>query len=108
MAMLGERPLVTMSVNGRHFHKRSGVSIHGKKGSAGLHDAYDAYISVRDKFGEEKISIDTTFPLYLELKEFLEYLSDGPKPRCNFQSAKEVTESILLLRENAGLQNYSS
>jgi predicted dehydrogenase len=102
-ALLGDRPAVIMSVSGRHCDKISGVSIHGKKGSAGLHNAYDDHITIRDSGGEEKIPIDTTFPLYLELKEFVEYLHDGPAPRCNLQSAKEVTQSILSLRRKAGL-----
>jgi predicted dehydrogenase len=106
-AMLGNKPTVVMSVSGRHCNKISGVSIHGNKGSAELHDAYDDHITVRDKDGEEQIPIDTTFPLYLELKEFIEYLHDGPKPRCNLHSAKEVTQAILNLRESAGLENQS-
>ena len=107
-ALTGNRPTILLSVSGRHCHKISRVSIHGRKGSAGLHDAYDDYITVRDTFGEEKLPIDTTFPLYLELKEFVEYLSDGPEPRCNLQSAKEVTEAILSLRESASLKNELS
>jgi predicted dehydrogenase len=98
-AMLGEDPLVNMSVSGRHFNKISGVSIHGKKGSAGLHHALDDHITIRDDGGEETIPIDVTFPLYLELEEFVEYLHGGPAPRCNLQSAKEITEVILNLRQ---------
>ncbi len=103
-AMLDDTPMVSMSVSGRHCNKISGVSIHGKKGSASLHDALDDHIIIRDDAGEEKIAIDTTFPLYLELKEFVEYLSNGPKPRCNLQSAKEVTEAILNLRKKGNLK----
>jgi len=99
-AMLGKRPLVAMSTSGRHCNKISGVSIHGKKGSAELHDALDDHITIRDNGGEEMIPIDTTFPLYLELKEFVEYLHGGPAPRCNLQSAKEITQAILKLRKH--------
>lgn len=105
IAMLGDKPTVVISVSGRHSNKISGVSIHGKKGSAELHNALDDHITIRDKAGEEKIAIDTTFPLYLELKEFIEYLNNGPKPRCNLQSAKEVTQAILNLRNKADLKN---
>jgi len=104
-AMLGDKPAVVLSVSGRHCNKISGVSIHGKKGSASLHDALDDHITVRNNQGEEKIAIDTTFPLYLELKEFIEYLDGGPRPRCNLQSAKEVTQAILHLRKKAGLKD---
>lgn len=104
-AMLGDKPTVVLSVSGRHCNKISGVSIHGKKGSASLHDALDDHITVRDNQGEEKIAIDTTFPLYLELKEFTEYLNNGTKPRCNLQSAKEVTQAIMNLRKKADLKD---
>jgi len=100
-AILGEKPAVIISVSGMHSHKISGVSIHGKKGSAELYNAYDDHLTIRNKKGEEKIPIDTTFPLYLELKEFVEYLQGGPKPRCNLSSAEEVTKAILGLKGKA-------
>jgi predicted dehydrogenase len=100
-AMLGEKPAVIMSVSGMHSHKISGVCIHGKKGSAELYNAYDDHLTIRNEEGEEKIPIDTTFPLYLELKEFAEYLQGGPKPRCNLSSAEEITKAILGLKGKA-------
>ncbi len=93
-----------MSVSGMHCNKISGVSIHGNKGTAGLHNALDDHIVVRSGIGEEKIPIDTTFPLYLELKEFIDYLDGGPVPRCNLENAKEVMQAILNLRKSAGLK----
>ena len=103
-AMLGDNPAVVISVNGRHCNKISGVSIHGNKGSAELYNAYDDHITIRNKEGEGKTPFNTTFPLYLELKEFVEYLHDGPAPRCNLQSTKEITQAILNLRKSAGLE----
>jgi predicted dehydrogenase len=100
-AVLGQDPVVSISVNARHTHKVSAVSIHGDKGSAVLHDCYDDHITVRDEHGEEKIGIDTTFPLYLELKEFVSYLQGGPRPRCDLQSVREVTRVLLDLRKKA-------
>jgi predicted dehydrogenase len=102
-ALLGAGPAVLLSVSGRHCQKVSGVTIHGSKGSAALRDAYDDHLTIRNGEGERKIPVDTTFPLYLELKEFVEYLHGGPRPRCNLQSAKEVTRAILNLRESANL-----
>lgn len=102
-AMLGHNPTVIMSVSGRHCNKISGVSIHGNMGSAELYNAYDDHLTIRNQKGEEQLRLDTTFPLYLELKEFVEYLDNGPRPRCDLQSAKEVTQAILHLRKNAGL-----
>lgn len=102
-AMMGYEPAVFMSVSGRHCDKVSGVSIHGSKGSAMLHDAYDTHIILTTDDGTEKLPIDTTFPLYLELKEFIDYLHGGPKPRCNLNDAREITEVLLNLREAAFL-----
>ncbi len=102
-AVIGGKPTVVLSVSGQHCDKISGVSIHGSLGSAALYNALDDHITVRTAAGEEKIAIDTTYPLYLELKEFTEYLTGGPKPRCNLQNAKEVTRAILKLRKKAGL-----
>ncbi len=106
-AMLGDDPAVVISVSGRHCHKRSGVSIHGSKGSAELHHAYDDHITLRNERGEGRVAIDTTFPLYLELREFVAYLRHGPEPRCNLQSAWEISRVLLELRKKAGLKDES-
>ena len=87
-ALLGNDPAVfCLGRNTRD--KISGVSIHGGKVPAELYNAYDDHITIRDSRGEEKIPIDTTSPLYLELKEFVEYLHDGPAPRCTLYSAEK-------------------
>jgi predicted dehydrogenase len=98
-ATLGDNPSVTMSVSGKDHNTFSSVKIRGKKGAAELNNAYDDHITIIDKNGEKKVPIDTTYPLYLELKEFVEFLHDGPRPQCNLQSAKEVTQVILALKK---------
>ena len=100
-AVLEQDLVAYILINAKHTHKTTRVSIHGDKGSATLHDSYDDHILVKDEQGEEKIGIDTTFPLYLELKEFVSYLRGGPRPRCNLKSAREVTCVLLALREKA-------
>ena len=100
-AILGQGPIANLLVNGRHAEKITSVSIHGEKGTALLHDAYDPFILVKDEIGQEKIPIDVTFPLYLELKEFVEYLGGGPQPRCGLKEAKEMTRIILKLKQKA-------
>ena len=100
-AVIGKSPAAYLLVNTRHPEKVSGVTVHGEKGSAVLHNATDDHITVRDESGEENIQIDTTFPLYLEVKEFIQYLQGGIKPRCTFQDAKEITRSLLNLRKKA-------
>lgn len=103
-AVLGDKPAIVLSVSGRHCNKISGVTIHGNRGAAMLHDGYDDHLVIRNESGERKMAIETTFPLYLELKEFVTYLDNGPAPRCNLIHAKEVTQAILNLRKKAGLQ----
>jgi predicted dehydrogenase len=107
-AILGDKPAVIMAVSGKHCDKVSGVSIHGEKGSAMLHDGYDACITIRTEEGTEKMPIDTTFPLYLELKEFVEYLDGGSRPRCNLFSAGEVTQALITLREAACIDAHKN
>jgi len=104
-AILGDIPAVVLSVSGAHCFKRSGVMISCEKGSAGLYNAYDDHIIVTDKEGSKEISIDQTFPLFLELKEFIEYLSGGHEPKCDLNASFELTSSILDLRKAAGLNN---
>ena len=57
-AIIGNKPAVILSVSGRHCDKVSGVSIHGDKGSAMLHDGYDTFITVTTEEGAEKVPID--------------------------------------------------
>ena len=102
--VMGERHVAYISVNGKHCSKRSGVSIHGSRGSAELLNAYDDHITIRtDAGGETRRSIDTTFPLFLELKEFVLYLENGPKPRCGLHDAGEIAHVIYKLKKAAGL-----
>lgn len=102
--VMGERQAAYISVNGKHCSKRSGVSIHGSRGSAELFNAYDDHITIRTDGGETRRSIDTTFPLFLELKEFVQYLDKGPKPRCGLKDAGEIARVICKLRKTAGFE----
>ncbi len=103
-AILGNDPGAILSVSGAHFRKQSGVAIHGESGSAGLIDAYDDHILIRDSDGDERVPIDTTFPLLLELKEFIGYIKGGQKPRCGLNEAWEVSRSLIRMREKAGIK----
>jgi len=103
-AILGKDPCATVSVSGAHFLKRSGVTIFGETGSAGLVDAYDSSILIRDKNGDEKVPIDTTYPLFLELREFIDYLKGGEPPKCGLNEAWEVSESLIRIRKEAGIE----
>jgi predicted dehydrogenase len=102
-AMLGSDPVVVMSVSGHHTSKISSVSIHGPKGTAELRDSLDDAILLRTADRSWSIPIDTEYPLYLELKEFLEYLDGGARPRCGLADAADVTRALLNLRQAADL-----
>jgi predicted dehydrogenase len=106
-AIIGRSPSANISINARHAEKLSGVSIFGSKGTLVLHDAYDDHITVRDENGEEKIMIDRTFPLFLELKEFIGYLNGAHRPSYGMDEAREVTKVLLALREKStAADNY--
>ncbi len=104
-AMLGNHPAAVLSVHGRHWNKQSGVSLLGTHGTAGLQDACADHIVLRDKQGERRLPIDTTFPLLLELKEFITHLQGGPTPRCGLSQAGVLTRRLLELRSAAGLSS---
>jgi predicted dehydrogenase len=102
-ALLGSDPLVTISVSGRHTSKVSSVSVHGSRGTAELKDSLDDAIAIRTPAGSRSIPIDTEYPLYRELREFVGYLDGGPRPRCDLTDAGEVTQALLGLRRAGGL-----
>jgi Predicted dehydrogenases and related proteins len=104
IASIGETPNVLISVSGRYCSRRSGASIIGSEGAAELYNAYDSHIAVWTGSGEQKVPVDASMPLYLELKEFAEYLSGGPKPRCGLEDAWEASQAILNLRKAAMLK----
>lgn len=102
-AILGDNPTVVMSIHGRHWNKQSSLSLLGTHGTAGLQDACADHIILRDNQGERRLPIDTTFPLLLELKEFITHLQGGPPPRCGLSQAGVLTRRLLDLRSAAGL-----
>lgn len=104
-AMLGSDPAVVLSVHGRHWNRQTSISLHGTHGTAGLLDACADHIVLRDKYGERQLPIDTTFPLLLELNEFITHLKGGPPPRCGLSQAGELTRRLLELRSAAGLSS---
>ncbi len=102
-ALLGSDPVVSMSVSGRHTSKVSSVSIHGPQGTAELRDSLDDALIIRTAAGPRSLAIDTEYPLYRELREFVQYLEGGPRPRCDLTDAAEVTRALLDLRHAAQL-----
>lgn len=103
-AVLGGPGLcVTLNTSARHPVRLSAASVHGSAGAAALPDASAPHILVSGAGGQQVVPVDTTLPLFLELKEFIEHLGGGPRPRCSLAEARQVTASILALRQAAGL-----
>ncbi|UXX80407.1 Gfo/Idh/MocA family oxidoreductase [Reichenbachiella carrageenanivorans] len=101
-AVLGKYPYSIFEVSNRYENKRREVRAHFEKGVVVLQDEKVKHIDIHygDDQSEqgtkevEKRSFDPTPPLRLEVKEFVEYLNGGPKPRSNFQEGLEVIEVI--------------
>ncbi len=102
LAVLEGKVRVTLSTCARHCMRQSAVSIHGSEGAAALANAYAPYVVIENSNGREEIPVDSTFPLFLELKEFIEHLQGGPAPRCSLAEAREMTVALLALRRAAG------
>jgi len=103
LAVMEDSVRVTLSTCARHCVKQSAASIHGSSGAAALPDAYSPHILIEDAAGVEEMPIDRTFPLLLELTEFVEHVRGGPPPRCNLAEARETTAALLAIRQAAGL-----
>ncbi len=103
-AIMGSSPAVLLNVSGSHSSKRSGVAIHGSRGTAELYNSLDDHITISGASGISRKQIDTAFPLYLELAEFLGYIRGGAKPKCDFMCARETTDIIVKLRRCAGIR----
>lgn len=101
--MEGAAVRVTLSTCARHCVRQSAVSMHGSQGSAALPNAYAPCVVIQHRDQREEMAVDPTFPLFLELKEFVEHIQGGPAPRCTLAEAREMTVALLALRQAAGL-----
>lgn len=100
-AAIGKGPVAVLSANGRHAKRKREVSITGTKGSAVLTSPYEDHVDILTEDGPSTLPIDTTFPLLLELKEFIAHLEGGKRPRCGLKNAEEVWRLLLTIREHA-------
>lgn len=98
---------VTLNASARHPVRLSVASVHGSAGAAALPDASAHHILLRGAGGQQVVPVDKTLPLFLELREFIEHLCGGPRPRCSLEEARQVTASILAMRQEAGLPGGS-
>lgn len=81
--------------NGRSAEKSTRISVLGTEGSAVLSDPLDDHITVRTFAGEKKVFIDTEMPLLLELREFLDFLNGGPRPKYTIDDGLIISSFIL-------------
>jgi len=81
--------------NGRSAEKLTRISVLGTQGSASLYNPLDDHITVRTFAGEEKVPIETEMPLFSELREFLDHLNGGPRPRYGIEDGFAVSNFIL-------------
>ena len=102
IAILGNDPYVVFEVSNRYERKVREVRVHFEKGIALLEDEKtdqikvihgDATSEIEDVRIEHR-TFDKTFPLHLEIREFLEYLDGGPPPQSSFSDGLEVIKII--------------
>jgi len=109
IASFGDDPWFVMEVSSLQPVTRREIRVVGEHGIALLDDPLSDYIkfiprSDLDTPADfEKIPVDTTMPLLLELKGFVEYLDGGPEPKTNLAEAVESVELMTTIRQRARL-----
>lgn len=109
IASFGNDPWFVMEVSSLQPVTRREIRVVGEHGIALLDDPLSDHIkfftssdlSAPAEF--EMLPVDTTMPLLLELKGFVEYLDGGPEPKTNLAEAVESVELIATIRQHAGL-----
>jgi predicted dehydrogenase len=109
IASFGDDPWFVMEVSSLQPVTRREIRVVGERGIALLDDPLSDHIKLipRSDLSAppdfEMIPVDTTMPLLLELKGFVEYLDGGPEPKTNLAEAVENVELITAIRQHAGL-----
>lgn len=101
-AVMGDDPYCVLEVSNRFQDKRREVRIHCENGVAVLKDEKSTSIEIIYGDAESDLAnckienrpFDRTEPLLLEIKEFIDYLSNGDKPRSSLEDGLEVIETI--------------
>jgi predicted dehydrogenase len=101
---LGKTLPVMITISSRHPAKDMSVAVLCSGGVALLPDAYARAIVIKkDGHEDEQRSIGTEMPLLLELKDFLIYIQNGCRPRCGFDMAAIVSDTICKIRRIANI-----
>lgn len=111
LAVLGDSNEFIFEVSNRYFDKRREVRVHFEKGVAVLINENVDFIeiyhgdenSVLDGVKIEKRKFDPSPPLRKELSVFIDFLSGGESPKSDFKEGINVVETVLKLRNLAGL-----
>lgn len=109
LAILGDGPVAIIEVSSRQPVPDRLVSVSFEHGVAWLAGPLDDHICVLNQRpgtvinpgNYEERSINTEWPLFLELKRFVDFLTGGPPPYTNVDSAVLQVELIEHLREIA-------
>ena len=102
---LGKTIPVMITISSRHpVKKEISAAVLCDRGVALLPDAYAGTIFIKkDDHEDEQRSIVTEMQLLLELKDFLQYLQNGCRPRCGFDMAVSVSSTICKIRRIANI-----
>lgn len=105
-ALLGDNPYAIFEVSNRYERKVREVRVHCETGVLVLEDEKTDHIKVvhgnaSSSLQIEKRTFDTTPPLHLEIREFLDYIDGGPPPMCDFRKGVEVVKMIHELVERS-------
>ena len=109
-------PWISQEISSVATQKTTSISIECEEAILSLNDAYSNVIQIYHrqsrKLGfhnnqdhcEQRI-FDNKMPLFLELKEFIDYLNGGQKPRSDVNEGLQIVEAVEKLRSLAGLQH---
>lgn len=109
VALLGDDPYCIFEVSNRYERKIREVRIHCEKGVAILEDEKVNTIKVvrgdaasdPEEMEVEHRTFDSTAPLRLEIKDFLNYLDGGTPPKSDFAEGLQVIQTIHQIDELA-------
>lgn len=108
IGMLGNNPWVMIEVSTRSTQRTREIQLHCRDGIACLADGNDDHIqivtgSIERSPEMETRAISTEMPLLRELQAFISYLEGGTPPRSSAHEGLRVVETIIKLRQLAGV-----
>jgi predicted dehydrogenase len=110
-AVLADEMWVTVEVSSRSPIKRREFRLHSDDGVAWLDEGWSDHIKIARGSGTfggdaneiEKRAVPSEFPLFRELRAFVEHLAGGPAPRSSAREGALIVERVHEMRQLAGL-----